>query len=80
MDKIETITIAGMEFKSISAEKFRVYEFPDRNVKIDNPLWLHVSKSGGHRILDDKEVSHYIPTGWVHLYWESQASNDGFSF
>jgi len=62
-----------LKFTDISSEKYRVYDFGDKAVKIENPLQLNVSRNG-HRVFDKQNVSHYIPLGWVHLYWEV---NDG---
>jgi hypothetical protein len=67
-----------LEFKSIDHEVYREYTFNNGvKVKINNPLWLNVSASNGHRILDAKGVSHYIPSGWIHLTWEV---SDGVNF
>ncbi|KKL91475.1 hypothetical protein LCGC14_1894300 [marine sediment metagenome] len=70
-----------LEWKNIDHEIYRVYVFRNgdsiTNVKINNPRLLNVSKSGGHRILDDKNVAHYIPYGWIHLYFETI---DGVAF
>ena len=61
-------------------EIYRIYRFPDGNhVRIDKPVLLNVSKSGGHRILDANDISHYIPSGWVHLWWETD-DNNAFRF
>ena len=61
-----------LEWKDISHEKYRTYIFYfDKKIRIDKPLKLNVSKSGGHRILDIKNISHYIPYKWIHLYWET---------
>ena len=61
-----------LKWKNIDHEKYRVYRFPDGNhIQIDNPLLLNVSSSGGHRILDANDISHYIPSGWIHLFWET---------
>ena len=61
-----------LEWQNIDHETYRVYMFKGGDViRIDHPLFLHVSKSGGHRILDKEDISHYIPTGWIHLYWET---------
>jgi len=57
------------KWTDISSEQYRVYEFSDKDVKIENPLMLSVSKSGGHRIFDAQGLSHYVPTGYRHLYW-----------
>lgn len=57
-------------FVDISSERFRVYHYPGvQPITIDNPQWLHVSPSGGHRILDAEGFSHYMAPGWVHLFW-----------
>jgi hypothetical protein len=79
---IKTPTImCGMEFEDVSDEVYRTYEFPDgKVVKIYKPVKLNVSKSGGHRVLDEKGVSHYIPTGWVHLSWKVKDGKSPFSF
>ena len=62
------INNTDLEFIDISNEKERVYRFPGGEfVMLENPLKLHVSKSGGHRIMTADGNSHYIPTGWVHL-------------
>lgn len=60
-----------VNFIDISSEMYRVYEFSGNRVEIDMPVALHISDRGSHRILDAKGVSHYIPTGWIHLYWEA---------
>ena len=65
------INSSDLNFVDISSERYRIYEFSNGNkITIDRPLFLNVSKSGGHRILDMKSISHYIPTGWIHLYWQ----------
>ena len=62
---------SGLEFNEISAEKYRTYEWSNGfKLTITEPTHLNVSNSGGHRILDKSGKSHYIPSGWVHLYWE----------
>lgn len=60
-----------IEWKDISNELYRDYIFPKKEiVRIDKPLKLNVSKSGGHRVISADGKSHYIPTGWIHLVWE----------
>ena len=57
------------EFKQIIG-RVRHYQFPGGDVvTIVGPRYLHVSKSGGHRIVDDEGVGHYVPPGWIHLWW-----------
>ena len=67
-------------FVDVGSETFRSYMFPEmvsaegvrrlpNIVRIDNPKWLYVAPSGSHRILDKNGRSHYIPSGWTHLWW-----------
>lgn len=50
-------------------EEYRVYEFPNgESIRIDDPQFLIVSDNG-HRIYDGDGISHYIPYGWIHLWW-----------
>ena len=69
--------MSDLKFVDISTEEFRCYEFPDMTIRIESPLELNVSGSGGHRILDKEGRSHYIPKGWRRLYWKA---NPPFSF
>lgn len=67
-----------IEWKNIDHEIYRYYTFPGGNrIVISEPVLLNVSRSGGHRILDAKDVAHYIPSGWIHLVWET---NDDMAF
>lgn len=59
-----------LEFADISSERWREYRFlGNETIRIERPLRLNVSESGGHRIFDAEGVSHYIPAGWIHLQW-----------
>jgi hypothetical protein len=71
---------SGLNFQDISSEYYRIYEFENKEIKITNPLYLNVSPSGGHRILDADGVSHYIPSKWLHLRWLSRENSPNFSF
>jgi len=65
------INKSGLEFIVINTEKYRTYVWPNGfEVTINEPTHLNISESGGHRLLDNDGKSHYIPTGWVHIYWE----------
>lgn len=56
----------------ISMELFREYVFPGgERVKVDAPTTLMVSDNG-HRVGDVHGISHYIPYGWIHLYWHNK--------
>jgi hypothetical protein len=58
------------EFADISSEEQRIYNFGQKGfVKINKPLYLSVSPSGGHRIYSADGQSHYVPAGWVQLSW-----------
>lgn len=56
----------------ITTEEWREYVFPHNEiVKIVVPQILVVSDNG-HRVIDGEGVSHYIPYGWIHLFWKSK--------
>jgi hypothetical protein len=60
-----------LEFTDISMEAWRRYEFgAGGNVVISRPQWLHVSASGGHRILDLEGLCHYVAHGWQQIVWQ----------
>jgi hypothetical protein len=65
-------------FTDISSEEYRSYDFGEKFVRIERPIALSVSKSGGHRILDADEKSHYIPSGWIHLIWRAKPCKPHF--
>lgn len=73
-----------LDFKPLDDEEYRVYEFNTGNeisgLRIDNPVALAVSKSGGHRVLDSEGISHYIMPGWLHLYWKVKPGRKPFAF
>ena len=64
----------NLEFKPIDAELWREYDFLTDigkvvTHKINEPLVLNVSTSGGHRIIDARGMAHYIPPKWIALRW-----------
>ncbi len=70
---------SGLKFVDISTEAFRTYQFPhEERITIEQPLWLHVSASGGHRVYDRAGLSHYIPKGWIHLVWKAKEGCPNF--
>lgn len=70
---------SGLTFSDISSEAFRVYEFSNgKEIRIDEPLRLNVSPSGGHRLFDASGTSHYIPKGWIHLKWKVKLGQPNF--
>lgn len=84
MDKVENIEFrnnSGLDFKDLSSEEWRSYEFPNgRIVNINGPLKLHVSDSGGHRLFDSAGECHYLPSGWIHLSWKVKNGHPHFDF
>lgn len=74
----------GMEFRSLESEEYRTYVFAKDGhthfITIINPVGLHVRDSGAHCILDGIGMSHYIPTGWIHLQWKSREGSNHFDF
>jgi hypothetical protein len=54
--------------------------FQGDKIKIEFPLYLSVSKSGGHRLFDANGISHYVPPTWIHLTWKSKEGSPHFIF
>jgi len=71
-------------FQDVSSEAYREYQFAKDGrvvtLRIDAPLRLHVSSSGGHRVFDAGGVSHYVPAGWHHLSWKVKDDAPHFEF
>lgn len=80
MEEVKFINESKLEFKDLSDEQYRVYDFGNYQVQISKPLKLNVSSSGGHRIFDSNGISHYIPSGWIHLYWKVYDGKSHFAF
>jgi hypothetical protein len=60
-----------IEWHDISSEEWREYVFPDEEtVRIESPKKLKVTDNG-HRVIDGEGLGHYIPMGWIHLYWKA---------
>ena len=81
MKELSFINESGLKFKDITAEKFREYTFPNgKKLKIKNPLQLHVSESGGHRLFDLDGVSWYVQPkeGW-YIRWKVKDGRPNFS-
>ena len=81
MEKPKFINKSGLDFKDISAETFREYEFPNgRKLRIEKPLLLNVSASGGHRLFDADGNSWYIQPveGWS-IKWKVKEGKANFS-
>lgn len=64
----------------ISSEIYRLYRFPrGENVTIKNPKTLVVTDNG-HRIVDGRGQSHYIPYGWLHLKFKVKDGEPHFYY
>lgn len=72
---------SAYDFVDISSETYRTYEYIEDGIKvpirIEQPLKLSVS-SNGHRLFDASGVSHFMPKGWKHLYWEVKKGAPNF--
>lgn len=67
----------NLKFTPIDTEVRRTYVFPGGDkVVIEDPQQLCVSENG-HRVWDGK-ISHYVPKGWIHLFWETKPHQPHF--
>ncbi len=48
------------------------------SITVNDPQYLNVSRSGGHRVLSVTGLSHYIPKGWHHLTWKAKSGEPHF--
>lgn len=70
---------SGLKFTDISSEEWREYIYDyNKTIFIENPLKLHVSKSGGHRIFSAEGYSRYIAPGWLQIIWRSKDNEPHF--
>ena len=70
---------ARIDFTDISAEAWREYHFPGGDVlRIDEPLKLSVSDSGGHRLFDAAGKSHYVAPKWFSITWQAKDGQPNF--
>jgi len=70
---IELRNQGSYNFLDISTEEWRCYiwDVNGEEYWINNPQWLAISETG-HRVLDAKGISHYIPFGWHLLKWKAR--------
>lgn len=79
----DIINKTDLEFTDISSEEYRIYTYicsngDLTNVKVNNPIGLNVSKSGGHRIIDSNGVCYYIKPEWIMITWKSKLGQPHF--
>lgn len=84
VDVTESVASKGPTFVDISGESFRTYVFPNGGqATVFNPIKLNVkrkSEGDSHRVIDALGRSHYIPAGWIHLFWEGKDKQPQYSF
>lgn len=67
------------DFTDISSEEYRTYVFPGGETQtIEEPQFLSVSKSGGHRVINKAEESFYIKPSWRVIKWKAKADQPHF--
>lgn len=69
---------SGLEFTDISSEAYRDYNWENFMVRVNFPMWLNVSKSGGHRLLDANGLSWYIVPGFKYIQWRNKEGEPNF--
>lgn len=68
-----------LEFTDISNEIERHYIFPNgTELLINNPLWLNVSKSGGHRIKAKYNCYYVKPSESWYIRWTVEEGKPDF--
>ena len=68
--KREKLQIGELTFNPVDNELFREYTWGDGFVlRIDSPLWVAVSDSGGHRVMAADRNCYYVAAGWRFIHW-----------
>ena len=76
---VELRNKTNLKFSDIMSELYRTYFFPGgEQITVEEPAWLHVSESGGHRILDNYGLCWYIPPTWIAVVWMAREDNPHF--
>ncbi len=66
-------------FTDISVEAERTYHFGyGQEITVDEPTHLHVSETGGHRLLTAAGKGVYIPAGFIGITWTVKAGSPTF--
>lgn len=71
-----------VDYKDISAESWREYDFGGRVYRIEGPLRLYIG-STTHRVVDGAGVVHCLPAPGVNgcaLRWQSRAGFEPVQF
>lgn len=78
--KIVMINGTDLSFNDITTERFREYQFPNgKTYRIEQPLAINVSSTGGHRVFSADGVSHYVQPkeGWA-IKWKAHKGQPNF--
>jgi len=79
-DDYKFINDSENKFKDISAESYRTYVWGENDILfIENPMRLHVSESGGHRVASLNGQQFYIKPGWKYIVWGVDEGKAHFS-
>jgi len=71
----------NLPWKEIGNESYRVYIYESGFVyRINNPIALAVSASGGHRVYDIDDKCYYVKAGWAVIEWESSTGELEYNF
>lgn len=65
------INHSGYEFIDISNERVREYHFVNKILRIDEPMFLYISESGGQRIVSKRGRCLYVPSGFLWIEWRT---------
>ena len=82
----------NMKFGNIDNEVFRVYVFPPTRVgepnneyRVEEPEAINFKApvgtwvaGGSHRVVDKAGRAHYIPSGWIAMYWDKPKGEKPF--
>jgi hypothetical protein len=71
---------SGYEFVDVSNMQVLEYHFTNRILRIDEPWYLYISESGGHRVFSKRGRCLYIPTGWLWSEWKAHDDKPHFTF
>lgn len=66
-----------LKFFATTGEIYRDYVFPGFDeVMITGTVSMAVANDGSHRLLDSGNVAHFIPSTWIHLFWQVEEGSD----
>ena len=76
----EIVNESEREFKSLEAEAWRSYTYPNGDIlEIINPIALSISGSG-HYVIDSEGVVNFFPKGFIRLRWHNKIDQANINF